>query len=46
VPPLPPHLTLAQAKAFAQSMLHGDPDRRNVVIDAARQVMASLRPKT
>lgn len=45
VPPLPPHLTLAQAKAFAQSMLHGDPDRRNVVIDAARQVMASLRPK-
>lgn len=46
VPPLPPHLTLAQAKAFAQSMLHGDPDRRNVVVDAARQVMASLRPKT
>ena len=26
VPPLPPHITMAQAKAFATTLMKGDPD--------------------
>lgn len=42
VPPLPPHLTLAQAKAFAGSLLKGDPDRADVLRDTARQALGAL----
>ncbi|WCE03875.1 thiamine pyrophosphate-requiring protein [Pseudoxanthomonas sp. JBR18] len=45
VPPLPPHLTLAQVKAFAQSVLR-DPDRTNILRNTARQVFAGIRPPT
>ena len=45
VPPLPPHLTLEQAKAFARSMFEGDPDTRNVLRNTARQVLASVLPR-
>jgi pyruvate dehydrogenase (quinone) len=43
VPPLPPHITVEQAKAFLSSMLRGDPDRAGVAQQAARQMADSLR---
>jgi pyruvate dehydrogenase (quinone) len=45
VPPLPPHLTLEQARAFVGSMLGGDPDVRSVLKNTARQVLSSVLPK-
>ena len=41
VAPLPPHLTLAQAKAFMSSMAK-DPGARSVIADTARQVLGGL----
>ncbi len=43
VPPLPPHITLKNAKAFASS-LPQDPEFSSVVKDTAKEVMASLLP--
>jgi pyruvate dehydrogenase (quinone) len=37
VPPLPPHITLAQAKAFTSSLIHGDPDALSVIRRTASQ---------
>jgi len=34
VPPLPPHITLKQAKAFTMSLLRGDPDESSVIKQA------------
>jgi pyruvate dehydrogenase (quinone) len=42
VPPLPPHITLQQAKAFASSLAKGDPDEGGVIRNTARQVLASI----
>jgi pyruvate dehydrogenase (quinone) len=44
VPPLPPHITLKQAKAFASSLAKVDPDERSVILNTARQVLASVMP--
>ena len=44
VPPLPPHITLAQAKAFASTLMHGDPDESNVLVDTAKQVLSAVQP--
>jgi pyruvate dehydrogenase (quinone) len=44
VPPLPPHVTLAQAKAFTQTLLKGDPDEGNVVVETAKQVLGAVLP--
>jgi pyruvate dehydrogenase (quinone) len=44
VPPLPPHLTLAQAKAFMSS-LPKDPEFGSVLKDTAKEVAASLLPR-
>ncbi|WP_454690161.1 thiamine pyrophosphate-requiring protein [Achromobacter aloeverae] len=44
VPPLPPHITMTQARAFGKALLQGDPDQGNVVIDTARQVLGSVLP--
>jgi pyruvate dehydrogenase (quinone) len=44
VPPLPPHITLAQAKAFTSSLVKGDPDEGNVIVDTAKQVLGSVLP--
>jgi len=41
VAPLPPHLTLAQAKAFMSSMAK-DPSAGSVIADTARQVLGGL----
>jgi len=42
VPPLPPHITIAQAKAFASSVLHGDPDARSMIAHAGRGKLAEF----
>src|SRR5882672_1468231 len=36
VPPLPPHITLQQAKNFAHAMVKGDPNERGMIVGAAR----------
>ena len=36
VPPLPPHITLKQAKAFMSSLVEGDPDFAGVVTQAIK----------
>lgn len=38
VPPLPPHITFDQARAFMSMLVHGDPDEGGVIKQAARQV--------
>ena len=43
VPPLPPHITLAQARAFAGS-LYGDPERGSVIKDTAKEMFSTLLP--
>ena len=44
VPPLPPHITLKQAKAFMSTLVKGDPDEGSILLSTARQVMASVLP--
>ena len=44
IAPLPPHITLSQAKTFAVSMAKGDPDEGNVIIDTAKQVLEAVLP--
>ena len=44
VPPLPPHITLHQAKAFATTLMKGDPDEGNVILETARQVLGAVLP--
>jgi pyruvate dehydrogenase (quinone) len=43
VAPLPPHITLAQARAFAES-LASEPERRSVITETAREVISTLMP--
>src|SRR5665213_782063 len=44
VPPLPPHITLEQARHFMSSMLHGDSDARGMIRASTRQVLSTLIP--
>ncbi|HZP67772.1 MAG TPA: thiamine pyrophosphate-requiring protein [Rudaea sp.] len=44
VPPLPPHITLKEAKAFASSMLHGDTDTAGIIKASTKQVLAGVLP--
>lgn len=44
VPPLPPHITLAQAKAFASALWQGDPDQGGIIRQATKQVLGSILP--
>jgi pyruvate dehydrogenase (quinone) len=44
VPPLPPHITLQQAKAFATTLFKGDPDEGNILVDTAKQVLGAVLP--
>ncbi|HEX5525999.1 MAG TPA: thiamine pyrophosphate-requiring protein [Solirubrobacterales bacterium] len=37
VPPLPPHITLEQAKSFASAVLKGDPGSRRIIGQSLRQ---------
>jgi pyruvate dehydrogenase (quinone) len=42
VPPLPPHITLEQARAFASAVLHGDPGGGAMVRQSLRQKLAGI----
>jgi pyruvate dehydrogenase (quinone) len=44
VPPLPPHIKLEQARKFASTLLKGDPDEAAVIVQTAKQVLASILP--
>ncbi|GAB7523959.1 thiamine pyrophosphate-requiring protein [Paraburkholderia sp. 2C] len=44
VPPLPPHVTLPQAKAFARTLMEGDPKEGSVIANTARQVLGAVIP--
>jgi pyruvate dehydrogenase (quinone) len=44
VPPLPPHITLHQAKNFASTLLHGDPNEGRMLRGAARELLNPLLP--
>jgi pyruvate dehydrogenase (quinone) len=44
VPPLPPHITLQQAKAFASTLWTGDPREGSVLAQTAKELVADLLP--
>ena len=44
VPPLPPHISLEQARKFTSMLLKGDPEEGSLLVDTARQVLASILP--
>jgi pyruvate dehydrogenase (quinone) len=44
VPPLPPHITFEQTKAYVSSLLHGDPNRAAMIESSAKQLFATLLP--
>jgi pyruvate dehydrogenase (quinone) len=44
VPPLPPHITLEQARKFAGTLIKGDPREGSAVKGAARQLLSSILP--
>ncbi|SAL81898.1 thiamine pyrophosphate protein [Caballeronia terrestris] len=44
VPPLPPHITMAQAKAFAMTLMKGDPDQGPMLLETAKQVLSAVLP--
>ena len=44
VPPLPPHITLEEAKHLTEALVKGDPREGNIIKETAKQVLASLVP--
>ena len=44
VPPLPPHITFAQAVNFAEAVAHGDSGRRGMITQSLRQKAQELVP--
>jgi pyruvate dehydrogenase (quinone) len=44
VPPLPPHITFEQAKAYASAILKGDLERRGIVRQTFRDAVESVLP--
>ncbi|HEY6452883.1 MAG TPA: thiamine pyrophosphate-requiring protein, partial [Steroidobacteraceae bacterium] len=44
VPPLPPHITLTQAKHFMSTLLQGDPDEGGILKATAKEVLSALWP--
>jgi pyruvate dehydrogenase (quinone) len=45
IAPLPPHVTLEQAKGFLSSMAKGDRSTAQVVADTARQIVGGIRER-
>ncbi len=39
VPPLPPHITFKQAKAYASAILQGDPDSAGILSASVKQIL-------
>lgn len=44
VPPLPPHIKLEQAKAYASALLHRDPEAMNIIKQSIKQIKESWAP--
>lgn len=44
VPPLPPHITAKQAKAYLSALLHGDPDAIGIVKASAKEWWDGMFP--
>jgi pyruvate dehydrogenase (quinone) len=44
VPPLPPHITLKQAKSFASAVMRGDRGRRRMIAQSIRQKLPEVLP--
>jgi pyruvate dehydrogenase (quinone) len=44
VPPLPPHITLEQAKAYASALWKGDPSRTGIVRQSFRDMIETFLP--
>jgi pyruvate dehydrogenase (quinone) len=44
VPPLPPHITLKQAKNFMASVVAPDPNESGMLIGTAKEVLSSVLP--
>ena len=44
VPPLPPHITLKQAKAFASTLMSGDPSEGRSSVQTAKELVSDLLP--
>jgi pyruvate dehydrogenase (quinone) len=44
VPPLPPHITLEQAKKYTSTLLQGDPDEAGIIHQSFTQLVAKLLP--
>ncbi|HEY3792532.1 MAG TPA: thiamine pyrophosphate-dependent enzyme, partial [Bradyrhizobium sp.] len=45
VPPLPPHITLQEARNFSIALAKGDPDKVGVIRGATRQVLETILPE-
>ncbi len=43
VPPLPPHITMKQAKSYLEALVKGDPDAIAVIKESARQLWAKVK---
>ncbi len=44
VPPLPPHITVEQAHSFMHSLLGGDPDAKQMIVQSAKQKLEEFLP--
>jgi pyruvate dehydrogenase (quinone) len=44
VPPLPPHITLKQAKNFMSAVMAPDPNESSMLVGAAKEVLSSVLP--
>jgi pyruvate dehydrogenase (quinone) len=44
VPPLPPHITIEQAKMFMSALRHGDPDAGRMIRQSFKQKLAEFLP--
>ena len=42
VPPLPPHVSWAQAKAYMTALGKGDPDEKGIIVQTLRDVLAGI----
>jgi pyruvate dehydrogenase (quinone) len=42
VPPLPPHITVEQARSFAKAVMRGDPARRRMISESIRQMLPEI----
>ena len=45
VPPLPPHITLEEAKHLTEALVKGDPREGNIIKETAKQVFSFTHPE-